>query len=170
MVTDVVGVGGLIINAVAFIALLSQVYLLRKQIRSTDEAFATEQVRSRKQSTLEFMATTVERRQELSRQLPVEVDLDAGQRVLDAWDHDEEVRRPIYEYLDFYEMLATGVNSGIFDHDVVDRASGTRIMQVFASYQGLIKKLREEQARPQMYEELQTLAAALEHKRTAALR
>jgi len=169
-VTDIVGIGGLIINAVAFGALLSQVYLLRKQIRTADEAFGIEQVRSRKQSTLEFLAATVERRQKLSRELPVEIDHAASQRVLEVWDHDEDARRPVYEFLDFYEMLATGVNSGIFDLEVVDRASGSRIIRIHESYGELIEKLRAEQERPRMYEELQGLAATIGSMRIAAQR
>lgn len=160
-VADVVGLCGVLINGVVVIFLVIQLRLLRDQVNQAKDAFVSEQARARKQSTLEFMANTVARRHELAGLIPPEEEREEVQELLNTFPKDSRVRRNLYDYLNYYEMLATGVNTNVLDIGVVNRNSGGTIIRIYRTYAQLIRAVRRELNRPTMYEELETLVLEL---------
>jgi hypothetical protein len=159
--SDALGLCGVAINAIVLVFLVVQVWLLRAQVNQAKDAFVKEQVLSRKQSTLEFMANTVGRRHELAALIPSEEEHSKVRELLRGFDDSSTTRRNLYDYLNYYEMLATGANADVLDIDMVNRNTGGVIIKIFRTYAALIFRLRREQQRPTMYEELQVLATRL---------
>jgi hypothetical protein len=165
MSSEQVALGGFTVSVVALIFLAWQLVLLRVQIKQAKDAFVTEQARVRRQSTLEFIATTLERRQALGRDVPSELDKTAVAKFLEEAKADRRVHRRLDDYLNYFEMVATGVNNEIFDIDVIDRASGTIIVRVEETYRDFVRDVREREAAPTIWKETQALATAIRARR-----
>ena len=152
---------GLVISIVGLAFLVAQLRLLRHQIGQAQELFVAEQDRAKRQSTLEFMANTIDRKQELHLKVPYEEEKDAVKDFLGKVRTSEEARKTLWNYLNYHETIATGVNCGIFEIDVVARSMGATIVRVFDAYRDIIMEERAKYGRPKMYWETETLAHAL---------
>jgi hypothetical protein len=71
----------------------------------------------------------------------------------------------LWSYLNYYEVLASGVNEGVFDLGVVDRTSGTTIIKIQEFYGDFIDEVREAERRPRVYLEIESLAKKLRQRR-----
>jgi hypothetical protein len=77
-----------------------------------------------------------------------------------GWSHD------IADYLTYFEMLATGVNTDVFDLDIIERLAGTRILAIAANYQTWIEFRRAKYSQPRLYQEIVTLADKMQEMRS----
>ncbi|GAB4052816.1 DUF4760 domain-containing protein [Catellatospora paridis] len=157
--------GSLLVN-IAFLGfLVVQVRLLKRQLDQANEATDAERLRVQKQATLEFMANTLQRRQELAAEMPSETDTKQVEHFLELLRTDPKKLRHVYNYLNYYEHFAVGVNSGVFNIDVVERASATVIIRIDDTYRPFVNRIKAEENHPFMYDEIARLAATLRVRR-----
>jgi hypothetical protein len=102
-----------------------QLRALRLQVRQAAQATDSDHRRRRVPATIEFYATTLEKRDQLRKLLPYDRDADAIRDLLArASKETDEVGKPVTEYLSLFELLATGVNTDVFDLDTIERVAG----------------------------------------------
>lgn len=154
-------VAGLLVNIVFLVFVVKQLQLLRVQISNASESFAVEQLRIKRQSTLEHLAATMSHRQAVSRDVPPDTDPVAVKEFCRDADSNSANGRLLRNYLNYYENLAAGINCDVFDIDVVARTSGTIIVRVFDAYKEFIYRIREATGHALAYSELEELALAL---------
>lgn len=63
----------------------------------------------------------------------------------------EATMADILRLLDAMEFIATGINSGTFDRDVLHSLTATSFVQGFRKYRPVIDMLRERQGNPNLY-------------------
>lgn len=79
-----------------------------------------------------------------------------------------DVRRRIAEFLGKYEYIATGVNTDMFDRDVVERLVKTPSINAYRIFEPYIRHLREDHHRPLVFKQLEELVVKFEdHKDTS---
>ncbi|QBS45132.1 hypothetical protein DMB37_38680 [Nocardia sp. CS682] len=167
----VLGAGALVLNTAVFGLLIWQLKLLRRQVadssRSLDLATseaAAENVRQRKQTTLDFIGTTIEKQHDLFGRLKTD-----AQFMEKASDRDTVEYLVVRDYLSYLEDLSVGVNMEVFDREVVDRSIGGRIIRVwFELYGDWIQRERTDLDSDRLYEEVEALAKSLKASRDAA--
>ncbi|WP_167769073.1 DUF4760 domain-containing protein [Nocardia sp. CS682] len=165
------GAGALVLNTAVFGLLIWQLKLLRRQVadssRSLDLATseaAAENVRQRKQTTLDFIGTTIEKQHDLFGRLKTD-----AQFMEKASDRDTVEYLVVRDYLSYLEDLSVGVNMEVFDREVVDRSIGGRIIRVwFELYGDWIQRERTDLDSDRLYEEVEALAKSLKASRDAA--
>ncbi|WP_433221418.1 DUF4760 domain-containing protein [Dactylosporangium sp. CS-047395] len=161
-VSAIAAVAALIVNIVFLALLVKQLRLLQRQINDASEAFATEQLRVKRQSTLEHLAATMEHRRLVSSEVPSDTDIQAVKQFTRDADSNSPRGRLLRNYLNFYEDLAAGINAEVFDIEVVARTSGTIIVRVFDAYKDFIDRVRQATGHNLAYVEMEYLAQALE--------
>jgi hypothetical protein len=161
------GVGGLAVAFVGIGLVLRQVRLLREQITQAKDEFASEREHVRRQSTLEFMATTQERRSHLQTSVPAGSNAERVNAFLADLRSDAggNRRRDLSRYLSYYETLAVGANTGVLDVDIVERAWGSVLVRSFAAYRAYIEERRATLRQPTLYREYETLVETILQKR-----
>jgi hypothetical protein len=137
LISSVIAIGSLFVNVIVLFFLVVQIALLRKQVDLAKGAFLDEQVRSKKQATLDFMAATLDRRHALHAMVPDETDHVAVTDFLTSIEQSVTPPRFLFDYLNYYELIASGVNDGTLDIDIVVRASGSTIRRIASTYQGI---------------------------------
>ncbi|GEM_PF-6991990 len=154
------------INVVALVFLGAQLYLLREQVRQAKDAYISEQRRARKQSTLDFISATLERRLRFQQEIPSVKDPEATLNFIRLAKTDEAAAKSILGFLNYYEYIAAGVNAGILDIDVIDSTMGTTVMRCQEGYVDFVAEVRERDSHPTLYEELDALAKLLRELRS----
>jgi hypothetical protein len=159
--TVLIGLLGLLVN-IAFLAfLVIQVSLLRKQVNEASEATVAERLRVQRQATVEYAASTLQRRHDLALKLPMESDQAAVSRYVEEVKSDRDKLQTLYNYLNSWEEFAAAVNTGIFDFDVVARTAGDVIVRVEEAYRAFVAKVRAEEDLPFLYVEIERLADSM---------
>jgi Domain of unknown function (DUF4760) len=164
-VATIIGAAALLLSAGGLLFVAAQVRLLRLQIRHAEQSFVSEQERARRHASLEFITSTMERRSLLLNDVPSGGDKERVEEFMRNLGGDTERRRQLSRYLSHYEALATGVNLGVLDVEVVDRAWGSVIIRAFEAYQPYIESRRRKLSQPQLYSELECLVDSLKHRR-----
>jgi len=152
---------GLVVNIAFLVVLVKQLGVMRKQIDDASNVFVSEQRRIRRQSTLEVIAQTQQYRYDLSKVLPAERDIASVTAFVDEAFADPEKHRLLRNYLNYYENLAAGINSGVYDLKMVARTFGTVLLNIAQAYEPYISRRRDETGHVLAYLEIQDLAAAL---------
>ena len=167
-----ISAGGLVVSIIALAFVAIQVRLLIVQIVDAKIVFVKEQERSRKQSSLEFMAATMERRSLMQNTVPSGNDLAKVAEFLEMLENEppySERRSELSRLLNYYEAVAVAVNSDVFDIGIIDRAWGSVIIRTFAGYGNYIYERREFLRQPQLYGELEQLAKSILDRRGITL-
>jgi len=157
----VIGACSLIVGVVAFIVLIIQLKLLREQVQNAKDTFIAEQKRIQRQATLEYMTLTLNQRLELERDLPYVEDDASIRKFLSKRERVTEAKAAFWSNLDYFETLATSVNCGIFDIEIVQRVTGPKLVRTFDAYRELIMDARSYYGRPSLYKEMEQLAVSL---------
>jgi hypothetical protein len=161
LVSTIVAITALAINFALFLTVILQLRALRQQIKSADSATKADHARRKKQATIEFYAATLEKRSALRSTLPSDRDGEAiAQFLIDAAESKRRAR-DISEYLGLFELLASGVNTGVFDRKVIARMAGGRIRAMVENYRPWIERQRTLLDAPLLYVELEALAEFL---------
>jgi hypothetical protein len=156
----VVGVGGLAM-------LLWQIRLLRLQINQAKDAVIDQQWRARRHSTLEFYGSTQDRRLGFLTEVPSLKDMAATRSFIELALQDNTTTITLRRFLNYYELIAAGVNDDIFDITIMDRVAGTTIMNIWRRYGAYIIRLRREEDHASMFQEIEQLAASIALRRDA---
>jgi uncharacterized protein DUF4760 len=167
-ISSMIAIGGLVVNVIVLGFLIVQITLLRRQVDLARDAFVDEQRRSKKQATLDFMAATLDRRHQLHAKVPDETDRAATAQFLDSLKQSNTPPRFLFDYLNYYEVIAAGVNDGTLDLDIVDRTSGSTIRRIADTYRQFIEKRRQVNDQPTLYCELLALAETVQRRREGA--
>lgn len=161
LISALAAVAALIVNIILLMFLVKQLRLLQTQISNASEAFALEQLRIKRQSTLEHLAATMGHRQAVSKDVPPDTDITAVREFSSNADSNSPNGRLLRDYLNYYESLATGINCGVFDVEIAARTSGTVIVRVFDAYRDFIYRIRKATGHTLAYSELEQLAETL---------
>lgn len=139
----------LVVSTAVFVLLIKQLRLLSQQVTDARHAieFSTaqseaESLRQARQATMDFMAGTISKLQELSGKIPP-----AGSSRQSAFLHDAMVRDStsflaVRDYLNYLEDVCVGTNMRIFDADVVRRSMGGRLRRAWVAYEPWILEER----------------------------
>ncbi len=165
-VTNIVAILALAVSVITLFFLVAQIRLLRGQVEQAKEVYVAEHRRSRRQSTLEFLSSTMEQRHSMYNKTPYATKPEEVQAFLERLDQDADAKSTIRLYLNYFELLACGVLDEIFDIEVVDRVLGSVIISVQNNYEPLISHLRTTTNQPLLYRELSALAQVLLERRT----
>lgn len=141
---------------------------LKRQVVQSAEATKLDHVRRRAQATIDFYRTTLDKRIALRESLPHDRDAagvaDFIAKAIEKDDSDSA--HDITDYLTYFGMFATGVNTGVFDIDIVERLAGTRILAIASNYKSWIDFRRAKYSQPKLYQELAILADEMRERRS----
>lgn len=157
----VAAIGGLI--AVFFVG--AQVKQGAKNTKEATEARQKEWDLRRAEASMQFYTMTLKSRQSLKRRLPPDRDVQAIAALIREAETDPLKLDMIRTHLSFYEMLATGVLSGVYDEEIVDRFGGGPIVSAWINYKPWIHARRNEFNAPTMFEQFEKLAGVLAKRR-----
>lgn len=158
--------GAAVTNIVVFGVLLLQLSYLRRQIRQAQESTELDHGRRRRQATIEFYATTLDRLQRLREDLPHDRDSAAVEAVTRrALSGDDEANKKIAAYLTMHNLVAVSVRSDVFDVVVIDHLFGGRLLALVANYGPWIEHTRRQLSYPTMYSDLEWLADQIAARR-----
>lgn len=144
-------VGDLLIAGLALGANFGALFFLGFEVRRVRQETSRESIRRAREATLSYYASTLENRNDLRAKLPnVGIVLDSAEK-----------RRPVARYLAYWELLAAGVNVGIYDFDTVKLIAGSRIQQVWNNWNTYIQERRAATENTNLYCELETLVRRL---------
>lgn len=161
----VAAVGGLF--GVFFVG--AQVRQGAKNTKEATEARQREWDLRRREASMQFYTMTLSSRQKLKTRLPPDRDATAIDSFVRAAESDPAKLDVIRTHLSYYEMLATGVLSGVFDEEIVDRFGGGPIIAAWINYEPWVNARRIEFNAPSMFEELEELAQKLADRRGVSL-
>ncbi len=140
----------LTIIQIATILLISfQIYLIYKTYKAHHE-------RVKKQSTIEFINSTYDKFKPITRTLKKKF----SGKVINLDQIDEETKTQIKEFLEVAEMLAVGINAGVYDFEIFKRISGTYFLLNFNRLRPYIES--EQKEFPSAYIEFQNICKKLE--------
>ena len=112
----------------------------------------------RRESTMRFYLSTIDLRDRQQARMPAAMDREGIRRLLREAEHDTDKLAAIRSYLSMYELLATGVNLGILDDEVIARFGGTSLIAIWQHYKEWALEQRVIRLEPSVYIELEKLA------------
>ena len=134
---------GLLVNVILLLAAVWQLRALGKQVGHASTATNQDHERRRKQATIDFYASTLQKRSEFRTILPYDRDSASILNLLEqANSENNQLGKAITEYLNLFELLATGVRTDVFDFSVIERAAGGRIVAIARNYRPWIEQRR----------------------------
>ena len=154
---------GLVINGIGLIFIAVQVVLARRQLRDNNDLSAKENLRLKRQATIDFYMSTTERVAAWRSSLPDDWD----KREIDAYtksvygQRDKEKTLVLASYLGFWEALGVAIRAEIYDLAVFDSIAGSRILNICENYQEFFVARRKEVGSDLAYKNLEWLGAEL---------
>jgi hypothetical protein len=156
---------GLVINGIGLMFIAVQVVLARRQLRDSNDLSTKENLRLKRQATIDFYMSTAERVAAWRSVLPDDWDkreIDAyTERIYGQRDRDRAQTLVLASYLGFWEALAVAIRAGIYDLAVFDSISGSRILNICENYQDFFVARREEVGTDLAYNNLEWLGTEL---------
>jgi hypothetical protein len=159
---------GLAINGIGLIFVATQVVLARRQLQDNIDLSTREALRLKRQATIDFYMSTIQKVNEWRSLLPDEWDKPAVEKYVDkAYGHGgKNELHVLAAYLQYLEALAVAVRSGIYDLDVLNSIIGSRIINICENYQPFFDKRRAEVGTSKAYENLEWLGNEILKYRT----
>lgn len=124
---------GLIVSSLTFIIVIYQSIMMRK-------TFFADHERRKKQATIEFVTSL----RNMSWPLEIELINIFGESVPETTLVSPQENSKINRYLSIYNQLATGVNIGVHDYDIVRRLMGGHIKAIYKKFEPYISSRRNE--------------------------
>ncbi len=150
---------GLSVNGAGLIFIAAQVVLARRQLKENLSQAAREAARIKRQATIEFYMSTMQKVSEWRSVVP------------DDWDKPkiEAFTRSVYRrnakakmlalasYLGYFEALAVAIRADIYELTVLDAIAGSRILNICQNYQQFFTLRRNQVGTVHAYENLEWL-------------
>jgi Domain of unknown function (DUF4760) len=142
-----------------------QVRQAAKNTKQATEARQKEWELRRRESSMQFYMATLESRDARKTRLPPDRDAAGIARLIEESKSDTAKLDTIRSHLSYYEMLATGVNTGVLDEDIVNRFGGGPVVAAWQNYRTWVEERRVEFNAPTMFTELEMLASRIADRR-----
>lgn len=160
----------LLLTGLGIVAILLQLRAVRTEIYQTGRIAEEDHRRRRREATLSFMATSLEKRSEWRDKLPDDRDREGiAAFIADCMPtqggKNAEKTKDISGYLAHHEDIATGVQLGVFDIDTVDLLMGPRLVSTFRNWEVWIKDYRIACDEHVLYIEWECVVEAIESRR-----
>lgn len=110
--------------------------------------------RRKKQATIEYVNQTRAVYRPISRKLAQKFGEGA---VINIDQIDDETKEDITAFLSIVEHLAVGVNTKVYDLQILERMSGTYFIRMFRMLQPYIEERRRISNRPTIYTEFESM-------------
>ncbi len=165
MISSTIAAVAVIVNIAALLFLGMQV---RQGVHNASAAEVTrkeEWAQQRKEASMQFYMTTLERREHHRRELPPDRDRESIRRILAETKNDPAKDAAVRGYLNYLEMLGTGVNTGILDLEVIEQFGGGTMIAAWNSYGFWIVEVRKEFSAPDIYRQFQIMARTIADRR-----
>ncbi len=134
------------ISLLTLIVISFQLYLIYKTYKADHE-------RREKQSSIEFVNNI----RYFSWPLEVELRKKHQMKTINTDDLDEETEVTIGRFLSVVEQLSVGVNSKVYNVDIVDRMIGTHLIGMYERLLPFMQHSRKERNSETLYTEYKTL-------------
>lgn len=159
-----------LVNLVLFRVFAGQLRELRHQTSNAQNESVRDHDRRRKQASIEFYATTLEARERFKHELPEDRDAQAIRTLISTPDaHQGETFHVLREYLSLFELLATGVNSEVFDVNVMTDIAGGRLLAIRDNYWPWIEERKRITESPLLYSEFDSMCQSIRSIRDTKL-
>jgi hypothetical protein len=150
-------------------------FFLWAQLRAARRDASEVAARERRQATMQFFADTLDIRRTMPLPLPEDRDRDGIARLLRRLEQDTpETRREralLNEYLAWWELTATSINDEVqvFDPRLLELFANGRLIAVWTNYRPFIEVERARHQDPELYDQLEMLAARWSRANAARL-
>ena len=139
MTTEIITV---FIQASGLVVIVVQLYFIMKTLNADHE-------RRRKQSTIEYMNQIRDIYRSVDRKLTEKY----GKKSLNPEDVEKADMADLREFLSVLEHLSVGVNTGVYDVNLVNRMSGTFLLHTHDRVRPYINHARKERDSKTLYQE-----------------
>ena len=162
--TVALGIAGIMVNIALFGGLLAQL----RQFKGANDL---DHQRRKREATDDFLMATFNNARDLrAKGLPELFRSDVVPYASNPLDFGDERNQLIRHYLNEFESLATGVNLGVYDDEVVHALRGTTIVRAWALFSPWIQARRDFIKQPDLYEELEKMAGRMQEIQAARAR
>lgn len=164
-----IGLATVAISIVGFLLVAIQLKVLREQVRLGDAVVERDHEQRRKEATFTFALATRANFYELRESgLPSVNDPKDVERFLEAipnWhDSDDPNNILIMRYLGAWETVATGINLGAYERDVIDRLNGPEVVRLCRTFGPWIEARRERTGQANLYREIELVASSISNR------
>lgn len=119
--------------------------------------------RRKKQATIEYfesMTTKHFESQAIFNDKMNRADID-----IERLEYNPELLKEATSILAAFERLSVGVNTNVFDFDILDRMAGSYLIYLYARFTPYIEKIRRDATRQKSYTEFEQLVQRIKRKR-----
>ncbi|MFG1797786.1 DUF4760 domain-containing protein [Nocardia sp. NPDC049149] len=166
IISSTIAVIAIAVNIAALLFLGLQVRQGVQNAAAVDKARQEEWVRRRKEASMQFYMSTLDRREHRMSTLPPDRDGVAIKRYLEDVESDNSKHSAVRTYLSYLEMLGTGVNSGVLDIEVIELYAGGTIVATWNNYGEWIAKTRVKFQSPRIYCQFEMMARDIAQRRS----
>jgi hypothetical protein len=147
----------LVIAALALFANFGALFFLAFEIRNARKESQKENTRRAREAIFNYYSSTLNERNNLRNELP---ELDSSD-----WQTIPEESRKVTRYLAYWEILASGINLGIYDFEAAKVIAGQRIITIWDNWLEFISFRRHSTNNKKLYCELEILVSLLKKSR-----
>lgn len=152
MIIEIIELVAQIAVTLALIPAIYQLYLSRKIAKASLE-------REMKEATIMFTHEVVS---EANKSRKIILDK-FGTDTVNITDErfNQEVKSVILDYLNLVERLAVGINTEVYDYDILRRICGRKLVRAWNQYYNIVEYIRKEKNHQDAYIEYEALVARL---------
>ena len=147
-----------IIQVVILLALSAQAFFIYKTLKADHE-------RRKKQATFEYVNAVSER---FRNAIDAFNSRHGDDRMVDIADYSDEDKRTVRAYLNEMERICTGINSGVFDYDILKRMMAGNLMRNHNRFSQYIAQAQIN--RPRLFCEFDSVVARLRQDENPVVR
>lgn len=142
------------------LALVGIVYSIFLQISTTK----SDHERRKKEATINYLNLIRPKYKTLLRECEKELGVDViSQDLLSTIMENEDLRNSVKDYLSTIEHLSVGINTGVFDKDILYRMSASYLITMFYRFKPYIDNVQK--TLPSAYAEFEHLVKEFENQR-----
>jgi hypothetical protein len=155
------------LGIVQTILVVASLLLLRRQIRQATNDAKSEHERRCREATIQFFSEGSHRFYTEHIKLEARLGSEAflhplTPTLIDQIVADGESQLATHHMLSFLEGLSTGVNQGVFDHNLADKLLGGAIIEMWRSFAPYIRWFRDVHRSQRFFDQFEILARTLE--------
>ncbi len=168
MLDTLVGGSAVVANVAISVGVVVAVFQLRKSReanRLQREVFLADHERRKKQATIEFTHTVLERRREVQLMIRDSFGADHVNPTDARYADNEDLKRAVARFLNLMERISVGINIGVYDLHAFSRITGRSTIEFFHKLRPIIEHRRKEVGSPTLFGDFELMVKELEHER-----